>query len=107
PDVGQFLLDGGELLSPIRILEDERLAHAHRLAVDEIGASPTVVLDPEVVAKREQLLAHLVVLWTTPTLVSAATQQPITVSTSHRILLCVAPSSSVERGFYPNEDSFY
>ena len=38
--------------------EDERLADAKRLAVDAKGIVSGLVLDPVIVANREQLLAH-------------------------------------------------
>src|SRR5215208_7197931 len=41
-----------------RILQQDRLAEPHRLAVDTIGAVTGFILDPEVVADRDELLAH-------------------------------------------------
>src|SRR5262249_52280332 len=53
------LLNLGDLV-PVRVLDDERLANPHRLAVDPEGVIPVLIVDPVVVAYREQLLLHLV-----------------------------------------------
>ena len=45
---------------PIQILEHHCLTDAQRLAVDLEGAAARLVVDPEVAADRQQLLAHLV-----------------------------------------------
>ena len=52
------LLNPDQLL-PRGTLDHEGLSYAKRLAVDLVGAFALVVLDPVVVADREQLLAHL------------------------------------------------
>src|SRR5215207_159894 len=57
-DAELALLDPGNLL-PRRVLEDEGLSDSKRLAVDLEGPFTLTVLDPVVVADREQLLAHL------------------------------------------------
>src|SRR6185436_16141050 len=56
-DAQLALLDAGDLVAA-GVFEHEGLAQADRLAVDLVGPVPAVVLDPEVVADREQLLAH-------------------------------------------------
>src|SRR5574340_364020 len=53
-----LFLDGEQLLAG-RALEHEGVAHPERLAVD-LEHLLTVLLDPEVVADRKHLLAHLV-----------------------------------------------
>jgi hypothetical protein len=40
------------------VFEHEGLPHSHRLAVDLVGPSALVVLDPEVIADGQQPLAH-------------------------------------------------
>jgi hypothetical protein len=42
------------------VFEDERLPDAECLSVDFEGALAPVVLDPEVISNRNQLLPHLV-----------------------------------------------
>jgi hypothetical protein len=59
PDVQLSLLDLGDLV-PLGVLKNEGLADAQRLAVHAERAVPGLVLDPVVVAYREQLLAHAV-----------------------------------------------
>src|SRR5262249_12627698 len=54
-----LLLDLGELL-PLRALKDQRLPDAQGFAIDLVDALATVILDPKVVADRDQLLAHLI-----------------------------------------------
>src|SRR4051794_10196272 len=54
----QLLLLHGEELRTAGILEHERVADPHGLAVDLERPVAGLVLDPEVVADREQLLAH-------------------------------------------------
>src|SRR6185436_14243293 len=58
-DAELALLDLRDLVAT-GVLEDERVAEAHRLAVDPEGAVALLVLDPVVVSDRDQLLAHLV-----------------------------------------------
>ena len=55
---GQLALLDPRDLAAGGILEDEGLAQADRLAVDLVGPVALLVLDPEVVADGEELLAH-------------------------------------------------
>src|SRR5215211_3704124 len=57
-DAELALLDPGNLV-PRRVLEDKGLSDAKRLAVDLEGPFTQPVLNPVVVADRQQLLAHL------------------------------------------------
>ena len=56
-DAELALLDPGQLVAR-GVLEDEGLSNAQRLAVDLVDPLAPIVLDPEVVADRQQLLAH-------------------------------------------------
>jgi hypothetical protein len=56
-DAELALLDPGNLASGA-IFENEGLSQANRLAVDLVSPFAAVVLDPEVIADRQQLLAH-------------------------------------------------
>ena len=44
------------------VFEDQGLAHAQRLAVHLVDLLTFIVLDPEIVADGDHLLAHLVVV---------------------------------------------
>jgi hypothetical protein len=46
----------------MRILENQCLAYAHSLAIDAKDLSARLVFDPEVIANRDKLLAHLVAI---------------------------------------------
>ena len=56
-DAQLALLDPRDLVAR-GVLEDEGLPEANRLAVDLVGPLALLVLDPEVIADRQQLLAH-------------------------------------------------
>ncbi len=53
------LLDLAQLAAGA-VLKEQRLPHAQRLAVDLENPLAALVLDPEVVADRDQVLPHLV-----------------------------------------------
>src|ERR1700733_10848124 len=80
-DVELLLLDLEQLLAG-RALEDERAPDPGRLAVDLECALAALGLDPEVVADREQLLAHLV---------ARAGLLVVSVKKTHLLLLSWAP----------------
>jgi hypothetical protein len=46
------------------VFKDERLANAQGLAVNPVDPLPLLILDPEVVAKRQDLLPHLIAVHT-------------------------------------------
>jgi hypothetical protein len=47
------------------VLKDQGLAYAQRLAIHFEDLLTTIILDPEIVANRDHLLAHLVVVAST------------------------------------------
>jgi hypothetical protein len=51
----------------LRILKEQRLSNAQRLAVDLESPLSGVVLNPEVIADGEEALAHPIVVVATPT----------------------------------------
>ncbi len=60
-DAQHALLDLVQL-SAMCVLEDQGLAHAQRLAVHLEHLLTLIILDPEVIADGNHLLAHLVVV---------------------------------------------
>src|SRR5262249_41402281 len=56
-NAGHFLLQLVALL-PLHILEEQGVANAQRLAIDQVDTLVAAVLDPEVVTKSEQALAY-------------------------------------------------
>jgi hypothetical protein len=58
-DPQHAFLDFGQLVA-VRIFEEQGLAHPQRFAIDFEYSLPLLVLDPEIIAYGDHLLAHLV-----------------------------------------------
>jgi hypothetical protein len=62
-DAHHTLLDLAQLVA-MGIFEDQGLAHAQSLAIHLVNFLPVLILDPEIIADRHHLLAHLVAVAT-------------------------------------------